>query len=36
MEKKSPIGIIGAMEVEVNSIIAKLSGEESGAAVPQR
>lgn len=29
MEKKSPIGIIGAMEVEVNSIIAKLSGEES-------
>ena len=29
MEKKAPIGIIGAMEVEVNSIIAKLGGDES-------
>lgn len=29
MEKKAPIGIIGAMEVEVNSIIAKLAGDES-------
>ena len=29
MENKSPIGIIGAMEVEVNSIISRLSGEQS-------
>lgn len=29
MEKKAPIGIIGAMEVEVNSIIAGLSGGET-------
>ncbi len=29
MENKSPIGIIGAMEVEVNSIIARLAGKES-------
>ena len=29
MEKRAPIGIIGAMEVEVDSIIAKLGGDES-------
>lgn len=32
MENRSPIGIIGAMEVEVNSLIGKLSGDETAEA----